>query len=193
MGASATLPAGADGLPQEEVDALCACTPLGPADIAAIRVKFISLAPDRGRLSPAQLRRLPELEANPLGSRLCEVFSGQGDGSLDFVELVDLYACMCKAAPIDVKLSVAFRLYDVDGDGFIGREDVQRVLEAIAGAPGVYQHALVTVDEARSIVSRVLAEGDFDGNEKISPTEFSKLLKRVPDFSAKFVMSIAPA
>ncbi|KAJ1635861.1 hypothetical protein T492DRAFT_963351 [Pavlovales sp. CCMP2436] len=189
MGASAARPA-AD-LPQEEVDALCACTPLSPVDIAAIRTKFIALAPERGRLSPAQLHRLPELKVNPLGLRLCEVFSAQGDGSLDFVELCDLYGSMSKAAPIDVKLSVAFRLYDVDGDGFIGREDVQRVLELIAGAPGDYYGALVTVDEARSIVSRVLSEGDFDGNEKISPSEFSKLLKRVPDFSAKFVMSLS--
>jgi Ca2+-binding EF-hand superfamily protein len=193
MGGSSSTPADV-GLEQEEVDALCATTPLDEEDVIVIRSKFLALAPDAdGRVSRSRLERMAEVAVNPLGSRLCHVFSGTGDGSLDFVEFVDMFSCMSKSAPADVKLSVAFRIYDIDGDGFIGRDDVQRTLELIAGAPGNYRDANVTVEVANTIVARVLAEGDFDGNEKISPTEFTKLLRRVPDFGAKFTMTIAKA
>ncbi|KAG8465742.1 hypothetical protein KFE25_005312 [Diacronema lutheri] len=181
----------APALTDHEVEELCVCTPLRPRDIAAIHAKFHALAPDSdGRVSCSRLERMRELAANPLASRLCAVFSSRGDGSLDFIEFVDLFGCMAKAAPLDIKLSVAFRVYDFDGDGFIGRSDVEDVIELVAGVPGDHSGALLSRDEASAIVSRVLAEGDFDGNEKISPTEFTKLLRRVEDFGRTFVMSV---
>lgn len=183
MDVSASSP----GLTPAEIDELCACTSLRPHEVVAVHAKYVQLKPDgNGRVSRAALELMPELAANPLRQPLLAVFSTAADGSLDFLEVVDLFSAMAKAAPLDVKLSVAFRMYDLDGDGFIGRSDVRGVIELIAPQSS----ALLTEDEVHAIVARVLAEGDVDGNEKISPTEFTKLLRRVPDFRKKFVMSV---
>lgn len=178
------------GLSDEELEALCATTPLRERDLRAIKRRQIDLMPGRdGRAPLARLAAMPELAANPLGGRLCEVFSSAGDGSLDFIELVDLFASMCRATPLDAKLAIAFRVFDIDGDGFVGRADVDRTLALIAGPPAEDDDALVSPEDAATIVARVLAEGDLDGNEKISLPEFARLLRR-GDFATRFTVEI---
>lgn len=178
-------------LSDEDIDALRATTPLRERDLNAIKARHADLMPGGdGRVSLARLITMPELAANPLGSRLCEVFSSAGDGSLDFIELVDLFASMCRKTPLDTKLAIAFRVFDLDGDGFIGRADVDQTLKLIVGEPAEDDDALVSPEDAATIVARVLAEGDFDGDEQISLPEFARLLRRVGDFATRFTVEI---
>jgi hypothetical protein len=49
------------------------------------------------------------------------VFSSESDGSLSFEDFLDLYSTFSEQATRDVKTTFAFKIYDFDNDGLIGK------------------------------------------------------------------------
>jgi calcium and integrin-binding protein 1 len=56
------------------------------------------------------------------------VFSSDGDGSLSFEDFLDLYSTFSEQASRDVKTTFAFKIYDFDNDGLIGKIRFQKSL-----------------------------------------------------------------
>ena len=73
-----------------------------------------------------------EFRNNPFKERLCQIFSSKGDGSLTFDEFVDLYHCMSPRAAKKDKIMTAFRMYDFDGDGYLKKEDIKMIVDAVS-------------------------------------------------------------
>jgi calcium and integrin-binding protein 1 len=48
--------------------------------------------------------------------RVCESFSKDGYGNLNFEEFLDCLSVFSEHAPRDLKIYYAFRIYDYDGD-----------------------------------------------------------------------------
>lgn len=132
----------------------------------------------------------PELRNNPFRERLCQIFTSEPRtskdtyGDLSFDEFVDLYNCMSPRASKEVKTQTAFRLYDFDGNGYLTREDIADLLKLIATMKNA--KVLLTDDEIKDIVDRVMRDCDIDGNNRLSYAEFAKVLGRIPDFVSKF-------
>ncbi|XP_064292632.1 calcium and integrin-binding family member 2 isoform X3 [Plodia interpunctella] len=126
-----------------------------------------------------QIEQLPELKENPFKRRICQVFSHDGQGNLTFEDFLDMMSVFSEAAPRDIKAWYAFRIYDLDNDMYIGREDL---LEATR---------LLTKDELHpqereEIVASVLDEADVDGDGKLSFVDFEHVVVRAPDFLSTF-------
>jgi Ca2+-binding EF-hand superfamily protein len=49
------------------------------------------------------------------------VFSSESDGSLSFEDFLDLYSTFSEQATRDVKTTFAFKIYDFDNDGLVGK------------------------------------------------------------------------
>jgi hypothetical protein len=60
--------------------------------------------------------KLPELVENPFKERICESFSRDGYGNLNFEEFLDCMSVFSEHAPRDLKIHYAFKIYDYDGD-----------------------------------------------------------------------------
>ena len=141
----------------------------------------------------AKVMEQVELKNNPFAARLCEIFTSfqPGDrqyGDLFFDEYVDLYSCMSPTASREVKMQTAFRLYDFDGNGYLSPEDIIELIKLLSKRrTGT---SLLDDTEVTDICERVMRDCDIDGNNRLSYSEFGKVLGRMPDFAAKFRINI---
>merc|ERR1712227_824489 len=62
-----------------------------------------------------------------------------------------------------VELKEAFKLFDMDGDGMITKDELRKLVEKVGGS--------MTEGEAKGLIH----QADKDGNESIDFSEFSKL------------------
>lgn len=72
---------------------------------------------------------------------------------------------------VHLYFSVAFRMYDLDGDGMISREELLAVLTMMVGAN-------ISNEQLESIAERTILEADSNNDGKISFEEFQKVLER---------------
>ena len=95
------------------------------------------------------------------------------------------------AAPVSQKLEFMFRFYDIDGDGAISREELDRLVH-IALAENDLR---LSDQEADKLVDAVMVAGDRDGDKRIGPGEFvtmmlahPELQRRLADYGVSLLM-----
>jgi len=115
---------------------------------------------ETGRISVDALLAIPEFSMNPLVTRLAYLFEG-----VNFREFVQILARFRPDASDGVKLEFAFKIYDVDADGFISPLDLQAVIEMMVGSNLSEEQLAVLVDNT---IKRL----DTDGDGRISYEEF---------------------
>ncbi|GIY29945.1 calcium and integrin-binding family member 3 [Caerostris extrusa] len=84
--------------------------------------------------SLGQSGKMPELKENPFRQRICKVFSNDGSGNLTFDDFLDMFSVFSEQAPRNVKQVYAFKIYDYDGDQFIGPKDLEQAVTALTRA-----------------------------------------------------------
>lgn len=72
---------------------------------------------------------------------------------------------------ISMKISVAFKMYDLDDDESISRDELLNILHMMVGAN-------ISQDQLLSIAERTIMEADQCGQGKISFDDFCKALDR---------------
>ncbi|PIO60435.1 EF hand, partial [Teladorsagia circumcincta] len=98
-----------------------------------------------GSLSVEEFMSLPELQQNPLVQRVIDIFDEDGNGEVDF--------------------RVAFRIYDIDRDGFISNGELFQVLKMMVGNN-------LKDSQLQQIVDKTILFHDKDGDGRISFQEF---------------------
>ena len=155
----------------------------------------------------------PEFRYNPLAKRLCITFSSDGTGNLNFDEFVDLYHVLSPKASQQLKVEVAFRVFDFDDDGHISDDDLYKLVQALTsrakGGGNVGPSAMVvrsdadeadeagakkellTDDNIRAIVNSVMDTCDLDGRGQLSFHEFKGVMDKLGDnFATNFCVPI---
>ncbi|XP_064114722.1 calcium and integrin-binding family member 3-like isoform X1 [Macrobrachium nipponense] len=129
------------------------------------------------------LDSLTELKENPFRRRVCEVFSTDGSASLTLNQFLEMFSVFSEHAPREIKAAYAFRVYDFDGDGFIGEDDLLQAVKHLT-------HDMLTPDEYTTIVAKVLEEADVDCDGQLSQSEFTHVILKSPDFVPNFHIRI---
>jgi len=156
-----------------------------PQQIERLYSRFSSLdKTNKGHLSREDFLRIPELAINPLGDRIVHAFFYESkSGEEDKVDFKDFVRVLAHFRPVKKnaeknkvntrmeKLHFAFRMYDLDGDDKISREELLAVLTMMVGA-NICQEQLL------SIAERTIIEADTDKDHMISFEEFAKVLER---------------
>ncbi|XP_013414584.1 calcineurin B homologous protein 1 [Lingula anatina] len=169
-------------LQDEEVSEIQRETGFSHNQIVRLYSRFTSLdKTNNGFLSREDFLRIPELAINPLGDRIVHAFFQESnDDSVNFRQFMRTLA---RFRPIktnrlnelnsrDEKLKFAFKMYDLDGDDKISREELLAVLHMMVGAN-------ISEEQLGSIADRTIAEADQDGDSMISFEEFAKAMERV--------------
>merc|ERR1712042_253447 len=172
-------------LQEEEIAGIEQETGFTRSQIERLYARFSSLDKQgRGFLAREDFLRIPELAINPLGDRIVHAFFFESRNSdeekVDFKDFVRVVAHFrpVKKNPVKNKLNTrmeklhfAFRMYDLDGDDKISKEELLAVLTMMVGAN-------ISPEQLLSIAERTILEADEDKDEVISFEEFVKVLER---------------
>merc|ERR1712165_345721 len=186
-------------LTQENITQISSETGFTASQIERLWSRFTSLdKQQKGYLSREDFLRIPELAINPLGDRIVHAFFRDGRSSdvthdyspekgagadRDVVNFCDFVRVLAHFRPLkknmeknklnsrQEKLKFAFRMYDLDGDDRISKEELLAVLTIMVGDN-------ITEEQLNSIAERTIMEADDDKDGFISFDDFCKVLER---------------
>eukprot|EP00049_Salpingoeca_infusionum_P014096 m.262675 g.262675 ORF g.262675 m.262675 type:complete len:203 (+) comp15595_c0_seq7:3451-4059(+) len=136
------------------------------AEIKRLGHRFKKLDTDgSGTLSTKEFMAIPELQQNPLVERVLAIFDDNGDGEIDFEEFIRGISLFSQKGDRTKKLHFAFKIYDVDCDGFISNGELFQVLKLMVGSN-------LKDAQLQQIVDKTIIYADKDGDGKVSFEEF---------------------
>ena len=109
------------------------------------------------------------------------IFDEDGGGDVDFQEFVSGLSAFSSKGNKEEKLRFAFKVYDIDRDGYISNGELFIVLKMMVG------NNLKDV-QLQQIVDKTIMEADKDGDGKISFEEFTDMVENT-DVSLSMTLS----
>jgi len=140
------------------------------AELERLKKRFIKLDSDgSGSLEREEFLRIPQIATNPLASRMIAIFDEDGGGTVDFQEFVGGLSAFSSRGGREEKLRFAFKVYDVDRDGYISNGELFLVLKMMVGNN-------LKDQQLQQIVDKTIMEADKDGDGKLSFEEFAMVV-----------------
>lgn len=102
--------------------------------------------------------------------RMIAIFDEDGGGDVDFQEFVSGLSAFSSKGNKEEKLRFAFKVYDIDRDGYISNGELFIVLKMMVG------NNLKDM-QLQQIVDKTIMEADKDGDGKISFEEFTAMVE----------------
>ncbi|KAG6813189.1 Calcineurin subunit B [Tricholoma furcatifolium] len=139
-------------------------------ELERLKKRFMKLDSDgSGSIDRDEFLQIPQIATNPLASRMIAIFDEDGGGTVDFQEFVGGLSAFSSRGGREEKLKFAFKVYDVDRDGFISNGELFLVLKMMVGSN-------LKDQQLQQIVDKTILEGDTDGDGKLSFEEFAKMV-----------------
>lgn len=163
---------GSSQLNPDEIEELVDMTGFTSQQIRMLYKRFKRLDKDNsGSISSEEFQSIPELAMNPLFPRIMAVFDQDGTDSVNFSRFVRIMSVFRPDADREDKTEFAFRIYDIDGDGYITKAELFEVLKMCVG-PNIKEKDL------EKIVDQTIQEADIlDKDGRISRAEFAHALE----------------
>ena len=98
------------------------------------------------------------------------IFDEDGGGDVDFQEFVSGLSAFSSKGNKEEKLKFAFKVYDIDRDGYISNGELFIVLKMMVGSN-------LKDQQLQQIVDKTIMEADRDGDGKISFEEFTRMVE----------------
>lgn len=98
------------------------------------------------------------------------IFDEDGGGDVDFQEFVSGLSAFSSKGNKEQKLQFAFKVYDIDRDGYISNGELFIVLKMMVGSN-------LKDQQLQQIVDKTIMEADLDNDGKISFEEFTKMVE----------------
>lgn len=153
------------------------------SQIERLYSRFTSLDKgDNGTLGREDFLRIPELAINPLGDRIVQAFFHDVDSYDNRINFRQFMRVLARFRPTkknrttkmnskEDKLRFAFKMYDLDNDDKISREELMNVLHMMVGSN-------ISQEQLANIADRTIMEADKNGDKCITFDEFCKTLER---------------
>ena len=98
------------------------------------------------------------------------IFDEDGGGDVDFQEFVSGLSAFSSKGNKEQKLQFAFKVYDIDRDGYISNGELFIVLKMMVGNN-------LKDQQLQQIVDKTIMEADLDQDGRISFEEFKKMVE----------------
>ncbi|KAH6963715.1 hypothetical protein HG530_002901 [Fusarium avenaceum] len=134
------------------------------------RLKHIIDIDNSGTIERDEFLSLPQISSNPLATRMIAIFDEDGGGDVDFQEFVTGLSAFSSKGNKEQKLQFAFKVYDIDRDGYISNGELFIVLKMMVGSN-------LKDQQLQQIVDKTIMEADLDKDGKISFEEFTKMVE----------------
>lgn len=123
-----------------------------------------------GSIDRDEFLKIPGVSSNPLATRIMEVFDSNNSGDVDFQEFITGLSIFSGRSSKEDKLKFAFKIYDIDKDGYISNGELFIVLKIMVGNN-------LEDDQLQQIVDRTIVENDKDGDGRLSFAEFKNAIE----------------
>ncbi|ELR19828.1 EF hand domain containing protein [Acanthamoeba castellanii str. Neff] len=154
-------PGGAIGeISHAEVKELKRKTHFDEVELEALFEQFKALATSKNGIDKDTFERCLGplgVETNLITDRIFKFFDQDGNGTIDFSELVCGLSVLCKGTP-EEKIKYAFKGYDLDGDGYIDKEELYKMFKAY------FYLSMEAVREAVKVIEEELILNYNDNN-----------------------------
>ncbi|XP_053473183.1 lysophosphatidylcholine acyltransferase 2 [Ictalurus furcatus] len=130
-----------------------------------------------GRIRIEEFASFLKMPISPVLQELFALFDRDGDGTIDFREYVIGMTVLCRPANTEEVIQTAFKLFDVDEDNSITRDEFASLLRSTLG--------VCDLD-----VSKLFDEIDIDGSECITYDEFLSFAYTHPEYAKLFTTYI---
>merc|ERR1711935_1128477 len=127
-----------------------------------------------GKLTKTEFAKIyrgffPKGDATAFSAFVFNVFDDNGDGWIEFHEFLQALSITTRGKP-EEKLEWAFRLYDLDHNGSISKDEMLQIVTVIFQMVGHRPKSYEDSPEAR--VERIFELMDDDGNGELTKEEF---------------------
>ncbi|EIM21566.1 calcium-dependent protein serine/threonine phosphatase [Wallemia mellicola CBS 633.66] len=140
------------------------------AELQRLKKRFMKLDRDgSGSIDKDEFLQIPQVANNPLAHRMIAIFDEDGGGTVDFQEFVGGLSAFSNRGGKDEKLKFAFKVYDMDRDGYISNGELYIVLKMMVGNN-------LRDQQLQQIVDKTIMEGDKDGDGRLSFDEFADMV-----------------
>lgn len=140
-------------------------------EVDRLRKRFMKLDKDNsGTIEREEFLSLPQISSNPLATRMIAIFDEDGGGDVDFQEFVSGLSAFSSKGNKEQKLRFAFKVYDIDRDGYISNGELFIVLKMMVGNN-------LKDQQLQQIVDKTIMEADEDKDGKISFDEFKTMVE----------------
>jgi len=140
-------------------------------EVDRLRKRFMKLDKDNsGTIEREEFLSLPQVSSNPLATRMIAIFDEDGGGDVDFQEFVLGLSAFSSKGNKEEKLKFAFKVYDIDRDGYISNGELFIVLKMMVGSN-------LKDQQLQQIVDKTIMEADRDGDGMISFEEFTRMVE----------------
>ncbi|CAG8290386.1 unnamed protein product [Penicillium nalgiovense] len=154
-------------------------------EVDRLRKRFMKLDKNAsGTIDRDEFLSLPQVSSNPLATRMIAIFDEDGGGDVDFQEFVTGLSAFSSKGNKQEKLRFAFKVYDIDRDGYISNGELFIVLKMMVG------NNLKDV-QLQQIVDKTIMEADKDQDGKISFEEFTDMVENT-DVSLSMTLTPSP-
>ncbi|KAG8456938.1 hypothetical protein KFE25_012624 [Diacronema lutheri] len=159
----------AANLTTEEMDEMLLCSHFTEAEVKKLFRAFRRLDEDgSGQISRAEFMQVPSIASNPLVQRVMAVLDKDNDNEISFAEFVQALSVFSSENEGD-KLHMAFKIYDIDGDGFITNGELFTVLKMMVGDN-------LGDAQLQQVVDKTMIFADKDKDGKVSFDEFCEVV-----------------
>jgi len=170
-------------LKKEELDELHKQTHFDPKELTAMYKQFRKETPS-GFIDKSEFKEVMKqmgVVDNFLQDLIFNVFDDDKDACIDFQEFVNALSVMTRGTP-DEKLEFAFRMYDINGKGYITKEEMTKIMDSFYKLVG----PLVTFsgkkyESHQQLVEEFFEQMDTTGEGKISLEEYKEGAQKNPD------------
>ena len=161
------------------------CFAVDRDEVDRLRKRFAKLDKDNsGTIERDEFLSLPQISSNPLATRMIAIFDEDGGGDVDFQEFVQGLSAFSSKGNKEQKLRYAFKVYDIDRDGYISNGELFIVLKMMVGSN-------LKDQQLQQIVDKTIMEADLDKDGKISFDEFTKMVDNM-DVSMSMTLGTLP-
>jgi len=174
---------GSNALKKEEFDLLQKDTHFDQKELKQMYKQFKKETPGGiiGRTEFKDVMKQMGVADSFLQDLIFNVFDDNKDGGINFQEFVCALSVMTRGSP-DEKLEFAFSMYDLDGNGFIAKEEMIRIMESFYKLVG----SIVTFsgrkyESPQQLVDEFFDQMDSNKDGQISMEEYKNGALKNPD------------
>eukprot|EP00744_Colponema_vietnamica_P014925 GILI01020898.1.p1 GENE.GILI01020898.1~~GILI01020898.1.p1 ORF type:complete len:178 (-),score=26.17 GILI01020898.1:608-1141(-) len=122
-----------------------------------------------GVISAEEFLMIPELAMNPLVHRVISMFDSDHDQQINFRDFVQALSVFSGRGSREEKLRFAFKVYDIDNDGFINNSELFEILKMMVGSN-------LSDTQIQQIVDKTITDADTDRDGRLSFEEFVRVM-----------------